>query len=118
MMIYIRYPLSLRQVEDLLLWFCPQTQTSDRPVRHVAKVIHMFSTRNFVGTLFSVVMTIHPRNDEFVAFTPSGEGAIWDRKRQSNMVQRRAAFGSSLQRVMKSWGRRDQGDVGSAFRSV
>ena len=80
-MMYIRYPLSLRLVEDLLLWFCPQTQTSNRPVRHVAKVIHMFSTRNFVETRFSVVLIIHPRNDEFVAFVPSGVGAMWDRKR-------------------------------------
>ena len=63
-------------------------------------------------------MTIHSRNDPFVALMPSGEGAMWDRKRQRDMVQRRAAFGSSLQRVMKNWGKRDQGDVGSAFRSV
>ena len=101
-MIYIRYPLSLRQVEDLLLWFCPQTQTSNRLVRHVVNVIHMFSTRNFVEKRFSVVMTIHPRNDEFVAFMPSGERAMWDRKRQRDMVQRRAALGSSFQRIMKS----------------
>ncbi len=63
-------------------------------------------------------MTIHPRNDDIVVFKPSGEGAMWDRKRQSYMVQRNVALGSSFQRIMKSRGGRDHGDVGSAFRSV
>ena len=72
-------------------------------VRHrVAKFIHMFSTRNFVEMRFSVVMTNHPRKDEFVAFMPSGEGAMWDRKPRSDVVQRSVAFGSSFQRIMKN----------------
>ena len=80
----------------------PQKQISNRNVRRVAKVIHMFSTRNFVEKRFSVVMTIHPRNDDVVAFTPLGEGVMWDRKRRSDMAQRSVALGSSFQRIMKN----------------
>ena len=67
-----------------------------------AEIIHMFSTRNFVEKRFFVVITVHPRNDDVVAFMPSGEEVIWDRKRQSDMVQRSAALGSSFQGIMES----------------